>query len=145
MHRASERSEFSKWKINLDHYCLENENKEELFIEPRLLKLLDVLKANAGKVVKRGDLIELVWKDVIVTEESLSKAVFDLRKFLAENFKDSPQIVTIRKVGYKLVLQASSPRRDKYRILRLGGKVLVYMIGFLVLLGILIRAIRYEN
>lgn len=142
MQRGKELPEFSKWRINMNHYSLENEDKEELFIEPRLLKLLHFLSANANKVITRTELIDLVWKDVVVTEESLSKAVFDLRKFLLENFKNAPQIVTIRKVGYKLVLQAPSPTH-KYRILRRAGRVLAYTLGFLLLLAILVRAIRY--
>src|SRR5690349_6945594 len=109
-------SEFRKWKINLNHYSLENEKGEEMFVEPRLLKLLDFLYSNANKVVKRNDLVDHVWEDVIVTEESLSKAVFDLRRFLNGNFKDAPHIVTIRKVGYKLELKAQPASTRKYHV-----------------------------
>jgi DNA-binding winged helix-turn-helix (wHTH) protein len=146
MERAKALSDFSGWSINLDHYSLENKDHEEIFIEPRLLRLLNFLCANANKVVKRAELMDLVWEDVVVTEESLTKAVFDLRKFLQENFEVAPQIVTIRKVGYKLVLQqASPPPVPKYRVLLWVGKALVYIVVFAVVLSIVIRAIRYEN
>lgn len=136
--------EFDKWKINLDHYSLENDKGDELFVEPRLLKLYYFLHANANKVIKRDELVERVWEDVVVTEESLSKAVFDLRKFLAENFKDAPSIITIRKVGYKLELKATTPANN-YRILRLAGKVFASIIILAFLFIIIVRAIRYEN
>jgi DNA-binding winged helix-turn-helix (wHTH) protein len=146
MERAKALSDFSEWSINLDHYSLENKDHEEIFIEPRLLRLLNFLCLNANKVVKRAELMELVWEDVVVTEESLTKAVFDLRKFLQENFEEAPQIITIRKVGYKLVLTQKSLRPGpKYRILRWAGKALVYIILFAVVFSILVRAIRYEN
>jgi DNA-binding winged helix-turn-helix (wHTH) protein len=146
MERANALSDFSEWSINLDHYSLEHKDREEIFIEPRLLKLLNFLYANANKVVKRAELMDLVWEDVVVTEESLTKAIFDLRKFLQENFNAPPQIVTIRKVGYKLVLQQpSTPVKTRYRVLRLVGKALVYIVLFAVVFSILVRAIRYEN
>ena len=146
MERAKVLSGFSEWSINLDHYSLENKDHEEIFVEPRLLRLLNFLCANANKVVKRAELMDLVWGDVVATEESLTKAVFDLRKFLQENFEVAPQIVTIRKVGYKLVLQQTSslPVR-KYRVLRWVGKALAYIVAFAVVFSIVVRAIRYEN
>lgn len=146
MERVKALSDFNEWRINLDHFSLENKDHEEIFVEPRLLRLLNFLCANANKVVKRAELMDLVWEDVVVTKESLTKAVFDLRKFLQENFEAAPQIVTIRKVGYKLVLQSkSSPVATKYRVLRLVGKVLVYLAAFAVAFTILVRAIRYDQ
>jgi DNA-binding winged helix-turn-helix (wHTH) protein len=138
-------SEFRKWKINLNHYCLENEKREEIFVEPRLLKLLNFLFANANKVVKRNELVDHVWGDVVVTEESLSKAIFDLRKFLLANFKDAPHIMTIRKVGYKLELKTQTTPTQNYRILRLIVKVVVSILILALTFVIVVRAIRYEN
>jgi DNA-binding winged helix-turn-helix (wHTH) protein len=143
MQPLKEFSEFGKWKINLDHYSLINKHGDEIFVEPRLLKLLNLLSANANKVVKRNDLVSYVWEDVVVTEESLSKAISDLRKFMNEKFKDAPRIVTIRKVGYKLELTAQTAPLQNYRFLRLAAKALIYVfISFLVFV-ILVRAIRY--
>ena len=138
-------SEFGDWKINLNHYSLVNGEEEEIFVEPRLLKLLHCLSTNANKVIKRTELVDHVWGDVIVTDESLSKAIFDLRKLLIENFKDAPQIKTIRKVGYKLELQLQTVPLHNYRFLRLTAKILVYIFAFGLLFSIVVRAIRYEN
>ena len=138
-------SEFGKWKINLNHYSLVNVKEEEIFVEPRLLKLLHFLSTNANKVIKRNELVDHVWEDVVVTDESLSKAIFDLRKFLIENFKDAPQIKTIRKVGYKLELEGQTVPLHHYRFLRQTVKVVVYILALGLLLSIVVRAIRYEN
>ena len=129
----------------MNHYSLENEKGEEIFVEPRLLRLLNFLYANANKVVKRNELVDYVWDGVVVTEESLSKAVFDLRKFLVGNFQSAPQIVTIRKVGYKLELKAQTAPTNKYRVLSLTAKVFVYILIAVSMFIILVRAIRYEN
>jgi hypothetical protein len=53
--------------------------------------------------------------------------------------------MTIRKVGYKLVLQAHPAGVHKYHLLRQVGKVMAYVIGLFLLFVIVVRAIRYEN
>jgi len=145
MQPLKEFSEFGKWKINLNHYSLINKQGAEIFVEPRLLKLLSFLSTNENKVVKRNDLVNHVWADVVVTEESLSKAIFDLRKFLNENFKDAPQIVTIRKVGYKLESTVQITPSQNYRVLRLASIVLISICITVLVFSIIVRAIRYEN
>lgn len=144
MQRGKVLSDFSRWSINMEHFSLKNQREgEEIFVEPRLIKVLNLLVTNAGKVVKRQELLDIVWDDVVVTEESLSKAIFDLRKFLGEHFRNAPEIVTIRKVGYKMILQELPTQ--KYRVLRLTGKVAAYLVGIFLFLVMLIRAIRYDN
>jgi DNA-binding winged helix-turn-helix (wHTH) protein len=81
---------------------------------------------------------------VVVTDESLSKAIFDLRKFLLGNFTGVPHIVTIRKVGYKLELKETTPTHN-HRIVRSIAKVFVYILALIALFIIIVRAIRYEN
>ena len=132
--------DYTGWKTDLHHSSLTNLKGQEIFVEPRLLKLWDYLCANPNKVITRNELIEHVWKDVIVSEESLSKAIFDLRKFLAGHFIHVPEIMTIRKVGYKLVVV-----RPKHRLLRIAVKTLVAIFAFAVTFIILVRALRYEN
>jgi transcriptional activator of cad operon len=138
------KAEFGKWNINLDHYSMVSGSKE-IFVEPRLLKLLHFLHIHSNKLVKRNELIDHVWGDVVVTEESLSKAVFDLRKFLTENFKDPPRITTVRKVGYRLELEEKTVVTNRYRALHLVAKAIGYVFIFAVLLSLIVRAMRYEN
>lgn len=101
MQPLKELSEFGKWKVNLDHYSLKNDKGEELLVEPRLLKALHFLCAKANQAVKCNKLTDHIRKDVVVAEKSLSKAIFDLRRFLAANFKDAPQILTILRLTVK--------------------------------------------
>lgn len=69
-------------------------------IEPRLMRLLLVLIENQGKVLSREKLLSLIWSDVVVQEDSLTKAISQLRKHL--NRENQEIIKTIRKVGYLL-------------------------------------------
>ena len=135
--------EFGNWQINLDHYCLQDESGNEIFVQPRLLKLLFILSENLNRVVSRKELINLVWDDVVVGEESLSKAAFDLRKFLDENFKNPPKIMTIRKVGYKLQLHQSKVKNGIKHMAIKVLKIMAYTIVIGILVVLVLRGLSY--
>ena len=139
------KTKFENWTINLDLYCLQDDLGNELFVQPRLLKLLSVLMKNTNHVVSKTKLNQLIWDEVIVGEESLSKAVFDLRKFLNENFTNPPNIMTIRKVGYKLVYNLTrgeiSIKNRTFKVL----KIVFYAVVAMTLLILVLRGLRYEN
>lgn len=87
-------------------------------LEPRLMKLLCQLTENAGKVVSRDHLIEKLWPRVVVNENSLTRAISDLRKALSipgEITADgcmelkSVDIKTVPKRGYCLLVPAIAP------------------------------------
>lgn len=133
---------FKDWRINPAHLSFEDGKKNEIYIAPRLLKLLKLLMEHPNHAVTRKDLINQVWGDVVVGEESLSKAIFDLRKFLNEHFQNPPKITTIRSVGYRLEFATSTPSKWK-RLLKIS-KVVVYTIGILTILVMVIRGFGYE-
>jgi len=73
-------------------------------LEPRLIHLLSYLAANENRVLSRDELVQELWPNVIVNENSLTRAVSELRKQLAV----SPAcrisyIETIPKKGYRLL------------------------------------------
>ena len=116
----------------------------KFFVQPRLLKLLSILSENLNRVVSRKELINLVWDDVVVGEESLSKAAFDLRKFLDENFKDPPRIITIRKVGYKLQLHQNKVKNGfKYMAIKVL-KITAYTVVIGILMVLVLRGLRFK-
>ena len=65
-----------------------------------------MLAQNAGHVVLRSDLLERLWPGVVVTDESLSRCIYELRRQLSqaagdEQLKDA--IETLPKRGYRLM------------------------------------------
>lgn len=73
-------------------------------IEPRLIKLLCLLAANADRVLSREELVEQIWPRVIVNENSLTRAVSELRKQLQFADSNLPNYIeTIPKRGYRLI------------------------------------------
>ncbi len=75
-------------------------------LRPKAFALLSHLARNAGRVVGKSELIEAVWPGVFVTEDSLTQAVREVRKALAD---DAQKIVrTIARRGYLLITPATA-------------------------------------
>jgi len=77
---------------------------------PKAISLLNHLLANAGRVVRKEELIAAVWPNSVVEEGNLAKLVFLLRKELGE-----ATIETVPRRGYRVavpVLAASDPETE---------------------------------
>jgi len=78
--------------------------EEERQLEPRLIKLLCFLGANEERVLSREELVQELWPRVIVNENSLTRAISELRKQLhSQDSRVSNYIETIPKRGYRLL------------------------------------------
>jgi len=69
-------------------------------LPPKALGVLSVLVANAGRVVLKDDLLNLVWPSAVVEEGNLTVHVSSLRKALAKFGNGRCQIQTAPKRGY---------------------------------------------
>src|SRR6516164_6409835 len=72
-------------------------------LEPKMMQLLLSLAAHAGEVVSVEQLLDEVWKDVVVTPDSVYHAVATLRRVLGDNSKDPAYIVNVMRRGYRLI------------------------------------------
>lgn len=89
-----------KPQINQLQHLPSNETRH---LEPRLAKLLCYLAANGHEVVERDTLVSVLWPRVIVNENSLTRAVSELRKQLQWQSDKEVFIETIPKRGYRLI------------------------------------------
>lgn len=78
-------------------------------LTPKALDVLLYLARNAGRAVAREELLDAVWPDAIVTDASLTQAVFLIRRALGEADR-SGFLETVPRVGYRLNLPAASER-----------------------------------
>lgn len=74
-------------------------------IEAKQLALLLILAEQQGEAVKREALIEQLWPDTIVSDNSISQLVVQLRKTLGDTKSDSTFIKTVPRVGYQLIAE----------------------------------------
>jgi TolB-like protein/Flp pilus assembly protein TadD len=72
-------------------------------LEPRTMRLLVCLAEHAAEVVSVEQLLDQVWKDVIVTPNSVYHAVAELRRVLGDDPKEPSYIVNVLRRGYRLV------------------------------------------
>jgi len=72
-------------------------------LEPKMMRLLMCLAARAGEVVSVEELLDEVWKGVVVTQDSVYHAVAALRRVLGDDTKDPSYIVNVLRRGYRLV------------------------------------------
>ncbi|MCP4977221.1 MAG: hypothetical protein GY931_13765 [Maribacter sp.] len=118
-----------------------NKNGDEVFLGHRLKDFFKILIDNKNNVVTRVELMEFVWKEVVVSDESVTKAASDLRKFFATNNITDFKLITISKLGYKLEIIESNQRKTnfiKYLIRTIGYVILVFLLTILI-----IRAVKY--
>ncbi len=70
-------------------------------IEPKALALLQLLISHAPRVVDKPDIFAVVWKDVAVTDNALTRVVAHLRKALDDDPKQPRYIETVATRGYR--------------------------------------------
>ena len=75
-------------------------------IQPKFIEVLCYLAQEYPRVIPREELIESVWGgNNYVGEKALTNAVWHLRKELKGTIDGNEVIETIRKVGYKLLVE----------------------------------------
>lgn len=81
-------------------------------MEPKIMNLLRVLVDNAGQVMTREDLITAVWGVEYGGDERLSRGISLLRKALGDKRGQHTHIVTISRVGYRLIAKINQDHND---------------------------------
>src|SRR5690606_10844226 len=77
--------------------------EEIVRIDPRNMKVLQLLASKPGEVFSQAEIEESVWSDVIVTPNSVYQSIAQLRRALGDE-KDNPKYIeTIARKGYRLV------------------------------------------
>ena len=76
---------------------------ENVRLEARTLRLLMYLANRAGETVSIDELLDQVWSGVVVTQDSVYQAVTTLRRLLGDDAKEPKYIVTVPRLGYRLI------------------------------------------
>ena len=127
------------WRVDPGAHALRR-GETEIRVEPKVMALLVALAARAGQTVSRDDLMAEVWPDVIVSEDSLSRAVSKLRTALDDDAQEPRYIETIPKAGYRLLAPVETepeerpvpplgPTRTTRRWLPVAGLIAALVVG----------------
>ena len=77
--------------------------EDRVRLEARTMRLLLCLAETPGEVVSIDTLLSQVWSGVVVTPDSVYQAVAALRRLLGDDAKQPAYIVTVPRLGYRLV------------------------------------------
>jgi len=100
-------------RLRIGEWCVEpaagqmSRGGEVVRLEARTLRLLVCLAERAGETVTTDELLDKVWPDVTVTQDSVYQAVAALRRLLGDDAKQPAYIATVPRQGYRLVAKVS--------------------------------------
>jgi TolB-like protein/DNA-binding winged helix-turn-helix (wHTH) protein/Flp pilus assembly protein TadD len=72
-------------------------------LEPKGFRLLMFLIENRERLVEKAEILDVVWKDTIVTEYALTGAIAKLRKAIGDDTKTPKYIQTLHTRGYRFI------------------------------------------
>lgn len=86
-------------------------------VSPRLVEILAYLVEENGAIVTKEQLLDRFWPDVHVTENTLARAIADLRKALGDSAEHPRVIQTLARRGYRFVGEApmDAPADDPFQ------------------------------
>lgn len=76
-------------------------------LEPRAMRLLVCLAERPGQVLSVEELLDAVWKDVVVSHDSVYAAIAALRRMLGDDPRDPKYIANVVRRGYRLIAPVS--------------------------------------
>jgi Tol biopolymer transport system component/DNA-binding winged helix-turn-helix (wHTH) protein len=85
---------------------------EILPVEPKAFRVLIVLLRNPRKLIKKEELLNTIWGDAAVTDNSLARSVALLRRLLGDEARDPRYIETVATVGYRFVCPVEASEDD---------------------------------
>ncbi|HEV8370109.1 MAG TPA: winged helix-turn-helix domain-containing protein, partial [Pyrinomonadaceae bacterium] len=88
---------FDEFRLDLTRGCLRRDN-QEIKLPPKPFEALKYLVENPGRLVSKVELIQTIWPDTAVTDDSLVQCLMEVRRALGD---DGQQILkTVPRRGY---------------------------------------------
>src|SRR5262252_3893587 len=100
--RETMRYTFDDYTLDPEHYELRQAGRL-LRLEPRVFDLLVYLVQHPGRTVTKEELLEQLWPNQFVTDDSLTTAVAQVRRALHDTGQAQRYIQTVRRRGYRFI------------------------------------------
>ncbi|HET7871674.1 MAG TPA: alpha/beta fold hydrolase [Terriglobales bacterium] len=102
MSRSTGLYQFGPFQLDPGEHRLLREGVE-VALQLKAFEILCLLVENAGRLVKKEELLSRIWPNTIVEENNLNKNVSLLRKALGEHATGQAYIETVPRIGYRFV------------------------------------------
>jgi DNA-binding winged helix-turn-helix (wHTH) protein len=93
---------FGDFELREEDFCLLRQGSR-VALEPKNLRVLLQLVSHAGHLVEKNTLLDTVWADTFVEENTLARAIVVLRHELGDSSRDPRFIQTIPTRGYRFI------------------------------------------
>jgi len=93
---------FADFEVREREFCITRAG-EVLPVEPKAFRLLLFLLHNPQRLITKEELLDAVWSDTSVSENSLARNIALLRRLLGDDFREPIFIATVAAVGYKFI------------------------------------------
>lgn len=95
---------FEGFRLDLGRACLLAPGGAELALRPKAFDVLRHLAENAGRLVPRDELMQAVWPNVFVTDDSITQCVAEVRRALGDGAQRL--LRTVPRRGYLFAAEA---------------------------------------
>ncbi len=92
--------EFGRFRVDVANLLLFRDG-QPLSLAPKAVETLIALVQHGGQLMKKDDLLRIVWPDRVVEESNLSQNIYLLRKTLGERSNGQSYIETVPRRGYR--------------------------------------------
>ena len=99
---------FGEFTLDPARYELRR-GEEVLRLQPKTWDVLRYLVDNPGRLVTKDELLAAVWPGVIVTENSLTRCIMEVRRVLDDDVASPRCIETVPRRGYRWIAVAQAP------------------------------------
>lgn len=101
---------FERYVLDLRRGCLLSADRE-IELRPKSFHVLEYLVENAGRLIAKEELIKAVWPNVVVTDESVTRCVSEVRSALDDS--EQQIIRTVPRRGYVLAVPVAASVSDQ--------------------------------
>ncbi len=93
---------FADVKVREREFCIVKAG-EVVPVEPKAFRVLVFLLRNPHRLITKDELLDAVWNDCAVSENSLTRSIALLRRLLGDDTHEPRYIATVPTVGYRFL------------------------------------------
>lgn len=93
---------FADVEVREREYCIVKAG-EVLPVEPKAFRVLVFLLRSPHRLITKDELLDAVWNDCAVSENSLTRSIALLRRLLGDDTREARYIATVPTVGYRFL------------------------------------------
>jgi len=88
-----------------EHEFLLVKATEAVPVEPKAFRVLLFLLRNPGRLVGKDEILNAVWSDCSVSDNSLTRSIATLRRLLGDDSREPQYIATVQTIGYRFLCE----------------------------------------